>query len=256
MASDVFTLRLLEDGELIQSYSGVDYRVMAYIPALRGINPESLRVDQADEDYNIITTKEGDAFIDNMASLQTMSISSTRDHKAARRLGESDPFDYSRGSRTVAGSLVFAQIYGDAFRKFAESVSMYNAQSAKDSRNYSADALPPFNVILNAQNESGGAMFGVVRGIRITNTGSSFGIHDLYTEQVYSFVAEAYRPLDSLKERLSKTLSVTDANQTFGSLLYSEASQHILNELRATFNGNNRRAHKLPVAPLMDPPRR
>lgn len=184
-------LFLLEEGEVVQSFSGVDFNVLGYIPPF---HQNSL------DDDSQTTTPTGDVFMHRMASLQTMSISSTRDHKAARRLGSAWAFDFSRGSRTIAGSLIFALINGDAFKKFVDSTNQYAALSREDAGQYLPDAIPPFNIVFTASNESGRILVGMLIGVRITNTGMSFGIHDIYTEQVYSFVAERYEPINNLSD--------------------------------------------------------
>ena len=187
-------LVLLEEGFVVQSFSGVDFNVLGYVP------PYSAN---STDESEAVDTNTGDVFFHRMASLQTMSISSTRDHKAARRLGSSWAFDFSRGSRTIAGSLVFAVINGDAFKSFREATSQYNALSREDAEHYLADALPPFNIVFTASNESGSTLVGMLIGVRLTNTGMSFGIHDIYTEQVYSFVAEMYVPMKDITDDLT-----------------------------------------------------
>jgi len=188
------TLNLLEDDEVIQSFSGVDYSVVGYIPKYREILKTNIE-GELEEAETESSDENGDMFFHNMASLQTLSISTTRDHKAARVLGSSWAFDFGRGSRTVAGSLVFAMVNGDSFNDFRDATHTYVAQSKEDGYLYYADAIPPFNVIIRASNESGASLFGLLVGVRLTNTGMSAGIHDIYTEQVYSFVAERVEPL-------------------------------------------------------------
>ena len=54
-----------------------------------------------------------------LATIQTISISKFRDKYPVRSLGFQNPMGYSRGNRTIAGTLIFALIQKDPFNETA-----------------------------------------------------------------------------------------------------------------------------------------
>jgi len=233
-------LHLLDHGKVVQSFSGADFDVIGYIPPFGDVETEP---NASKTGPHSVADTTGDVFIHNMASLQTMSISTTRDTKAARKLGRSWAFDFSQGARSVAGSLVFATLDGDAFQKFHAAHAQNPQSSREDADYYHADNLPAFNIIFKATNESGVTLIGALLGVVLINTGTSFGIHDIYTEQVYSYVAVRYEPLKLLDPR------TTNFNVVQNPLLAVRPA--IEAELRRLYGNNMWMAPKLAAADEM-----
>jgi len=127
------------------------------------------------------------------AELQTISISSHREIVPVRRLGETAVKDYSRGSRTIAGSLIFSILNKDVFDQFSKT------QDSGEVDNYDlpiyTDKLPPFNITITAVNEFRASARTGVFGVRIVDYGMTMSINDLITESTYSYVARYMKPL-------------------------------------------------------------
>lgn len=132
-----------------------------------------------------------------LGDIQTISISSHRELGPVRRLGETAIKDYSLGTRTIAGSLIFAVLDQDVFAGF---IKTRGAQNSADRDRYDlplyADKLQPFNIAITCSNEFGAvAQMGVI-GVQIVNFGMTMSIDDLLTEATYSYVAKYLRPLE------------------------------------------------------------
>ena len=185
------------NGNRLTSYSGADFLVLGYRPTLVGTDGQPLR-DRGGEPAS-------PAFVE-FANIQTVSVSSTRDVYAERVLGSAWVRRYERGGRTVAGSMAFTMFDGDSLRKLA---GARLESSREDLGYYMPDDIPEFNVVLSATNEYGQTVSGIILGITIVNAGSTVGVQDIFTEQMYSYVARRWIPfvgtLD-LTRRLSQVL--------------------------------------------------
>jgi len=130
------------------------------------------------------------------AELETLSISSARSVSAIRRLGESHAYEYTRGGRTIGGSMVFTSFNRDVFAEMYKVSPAENLNTA-DGGNppMHVDQIPPFNVVINAVNEYGVVSSAILAGVHLTNFGTTFSIHDLKTEATYTYVAEHFFPV-------------------------------------------------------------
>lgn len=159
------------------TYAGCDLRAVMYMPlytmkSAQGINVPKIKV---------------------FAELQTLSISSTRSVSPVRVFGRSQPLAYCKGAVTIAGTMVFAAIEKDVFSE------IYDVDIAESYLNAStsiiAHQLPPFSIVITLANEKGASGIQIIHGITITNYGTTYSINDLYTEQVYTYIATDVTPL-------------------------------------------------------------
>lgn len=155
------------------SYTGADIKAVMYLP--------------------VLTRREGTQKIKVFADLQTISISRTRSVSPVRVLGRADPIDYTRGARTIAGTMVFASINKDAFNDVYD-ISLAESLMSS-SGGFVADQLPPFSIVILASNEMGGVAVQALHGITLTNYGTTYSINDMYTEATYTYVATNLTPL-------------------------------------------------------------
>jgi hypothetical protein len=162
-----------------------------------------IRIDQLDEvdgdDKNLPAFKK-------FAELQTVSVSGARSVHPVRRLGQSQPIAYTRGARTIGGSLVFTQFSTDALwdvMRMSTGQETFNAQEP-----FHTDQLPEFDLIISGTNEYGVSANAIIGGITLTNFGTTMSIHDIYTETTYTYVAKFYMPFaeDITKTDLVKKL--------------------------------------------------
>lgn len=158
------------------SFSGVDIQAFVNIPLLN-----------IPDDENPTNPTKG-----LLGQIQTISLSSTRSISPVRTLGRSSPLGYTRGARTIAGTLVFAVLDRDPFFDIYRSSI---TESYDGSSSLFADRLPPFSILITASNELGGIAQQVISGITLVNYGTTYSIDDIYTETTYSYVATSVTPL-------------------------------------------------------------
>lgn len=192
------------NGSRRTSYSGADFIVVGYRP------------------YGAHPPEEGDAtanptsqFIE-FGNLQTLSISTTRDYGAERPLGTSWVRDYSPGARSVAGSLVFTLFDGDSLR----ALDGYRPDRSRDDNGlYSPDDIPEFNIIASATNEYGQTISTILLGVRIVNSGMNIGVQDVFTEQVLSYVARRWLPIQGSLDLTKSLKSIFQDNPKLANMI-------------------------------------
>jgi len=153
------------------TFSGSDTRVLLYMPP----NPW-------DEDHKYGYTQE-------LKNLQTITLSSHRPPGAVRLLGNASA-QWVRGARTIAGTMIFSRLDRDPFLELYSRCELERA----DLYPFFIDQLPPFHVILHAQNEMGLQASAAVVNVTLTDFGGAHSIEDLTPEDTYSFVADWMHP--------------------------------------------------------------
>lgn len=120
-----------------------------------------------------------------LGSLQTISYSTFRDVQPVRTLGKTYSVGYTRGPRTIAGSMVWTTL--DQY-VLAEALK-YSYVDDYDPSTILIDQIPPFNIIITFNNEYGDVATMGIYGIRMVNEGSTFSVDDLISEQTNTYVA-------------------------------------------------------------------
>ena len=159
----------------VVSYAGSDILCTIYIPA----------------NHSQGTTDPG--FAEVTDHLQTITVSSARSIMPVRRLGETNPVEYTRGSRTIAGSMIFTAGLRDAFVRLMS--KSYVDGEPRGEPTLFVDQMPKFSIAFQASNELGGVSSALLTNITLTNFGTTFSIDDIYTESTYTYVAEQYFPI-------------------------------------------------------------
>jgi hypothetical protein len=141
-----------------------------------------------------------------IATLQTVSISTHRDKVPVRALKSINPRGFTRGCRTIAGSLIFTMFDRESLYAVENAVSSYYQQV---NTNYStatgnlpaviarmqADEVPPFDITITMVNEYGQSSLAKIIGVEIVTNGITAGIDDLILEEQMSYIALDYVPL-------------------------------------------------------------
>jgi hypothetical protein len=148
-----------------------------------------------------------------VGGLDTISISTHRDSVPVRNCGGSsanraNPKGFTRGPRTIAGSLIFKMFDVESLYAVQHQVQeFYQAASTKYAAYYSnaqiaslipylnVDELPPFDVTITLANESGMAAVEKIFGVQIITNGHIAGINDLYMEEQMSYCALGHSTL-------------------------------------------------------------
>ena len=143
------------------SYSGCDI-----IPVVYGVDA---------------TTKEQSLFV--LGNIQTLTYSVHRDKGAVRALGRTKPKGFTRGSRTIGGSLIFTVFDRRALWELSKS------RNDLSQRVSLADSLPGFDIILYFTNEFGNESTLVIYNIQIMDEGQSHSTEDMYIENQMGYIA-------------------------------------------------------------------
>jgi hypothetical protein len=144
----------------------------------------------------VITT--GDKVLE-LGNITTLSYSTHREKHPVRTLGRTYARSYTRGGRTIAGTLVWTVFDTYALSQLAD---IYDFESGSDDLMTTVvpDQLPPFDITItyfhevpnrNAPglpNQFKGAVMRLY-GVEIVDEGQTHGVNDLYIENVMQFVA-------------------------------------------------------------------
>jgi len=143
-----------------------------------------------------------------LTGLQTLSFSTHSDLFPGRRLGEKGVHGYAVGTKTVAGTMIFLFRGNDPFlEEIAISEKEVKGNTPYETRPCHLEAIPEFDLIIQATSEvplydaqgklkiHNTKMF--LGGIKLSETGGTLSIHDVYTEIMYTFVAREQIPFAS-----------------------------------------------------------
>lgn len=153
------------------SYSGADVNIYLLID----------RADVKAETRNFCPMRE----------IQTLSVTSARSVHPVRRLGESHVVEYTRGARTIAGTMVCVSGDADPFAR----LNMKSIREKRSDSPFFTDELPMFSILIIASDEYGHVSHAGLTDITITNFGQTFSESDMYLENTYTYVARYYHPL-------------------------------------------------------------
>ena len=156
-----------------------------------------------------------------MGSLLSLSYQIFRDKVPVYNLGSTNIDGFAIGKRYVAGSIVKTSFLHDDLRQFmqdiadgigikepVDSIYQLKLEKQKTYHHLMADDILPFDIIILLSSEYGAfSVSEVIYGATLINSGQVHSIHDIITENTFSFVAR-------------------DARQTrnkIGSVVYGEA---------------------------------
>lgn len=169
-----------ESTQLWTSYSGCDIRAIV-----------SFYDDNATDEESKVKFK-------TLGDIQTLTYSTHREKFPVRTLGRTGTKGYTRGPRTIGGTLIFTVFNKEVLSDML--VQNYQLDSA-DADNYGVwkavliDQIPPFDITVNFVNEYGSASRLVLYGVELVNEGQTMSIDDLITENVVNFVARHIQPM-------------------------------------------------------------
>lgn len=142
---------------------------------------------------------------ETIASLQTISIQSHREKYGVRALGRSYVKGYTRGPRTIAGSMVMTVFNEHALARLLKAVgnAAFIGESKLDTNVSSLipDQLPPLDLTVVFANEYGSVSRMGIYGVEFVNDSMTMSIEDLFTEEVINFVARDVDVMTSVGRR-------------------------------------------------------
>lgn len=128
-----------------------------------------------------------------IGSLSTISYSMFRNKVPVINIGRTNINGITRGSRIYAGTMVFTLINKHWVRELQEKASyLQNLPTLK------VDELPLFDLMIISANEYGSAANMFIYGIDFTDEAQTLSVEDLFTENVFKFVAREVSVFDEL----------------------------------------------------------
>lgn len=154
-----------------------------------------------------------------VGELQGISWTTTREKAPLYVMGRVDPIAYSRGKRGIAGSMIFLTFDRAALLTTLREQSLFFARAREVKPEYRVvkelerkqgtdpvqtgaalanafypDQIPPFNVVLVAENEYGGGSKMVIKNCEILNNGSGVSVDDITTDESMTYVCSSITP--------------------------------------------------------------
>lgn len=122
--------------------------------------------------------------------LQTISYSIHRENNPVRVLGHVSPVSFTRGARTIAGSMIFTIFNNYAFYK------LDSYQRAISNGVYPlADMLPPIDFVITFANEFGIFSKMNIFGLTFVDEGGTMSVDDLIVEGTLTYMARGIQPI-------------------------------------------------------------
>jgi hypothetical protein len=134
-------------------------------------------------------------------NLQTISVQTFREKNPVRALGTTYVKAYTRGPRSIAGSMIFTVFNENSLASLIRSMSndatIYGEMDASLSQLIN-DQLPPVDMTILFTNEYGSLSKMQLYGVEFFTDGQTMSIEDLLTEQQLQFVARDMDPMINL----------------------------------------------------------
>lgn len=134
-----------------------------------------------------------------LGTLQTLSFSIHRDKFPVRALGHVAPKGHVRGSRTIAGTMIFT-VFNQHVLATLLTADAYYYEGYPNNIYELPDQLPPVDLTLIAINEYGYKARMLLLGVEFVNEGTTFSTEDLITETQMQYTAKDMDPLRPLVE--------------------------------------------------------
>jgi peptidoglycan hydrolase-like protein with peptidoglycan-binding domain len=126
-----------------------------------------------------------------IGSLTTVSYSMYRNKVPVINIGRTNINGITRGSRIYAGTMVFTLINKHWLRELQD-----QAPYLQDYPTLKVDELPLFDIMIVSANEYGSSCSMFIYGVDFTDESQTLSIEDLFTENIFKFVAREVSVFD------------------------------------------------------------
>lgn len=153
---------------------------------------------------------------------QTISYSTFRDLRPVKALGRLAVKGYTKGDRTISGTMIFTVIHEHTLKALLDQGTQQISTGAKYNdtdvdlvSTLMVDQIPPFDMVLIFTNEAGDRSFMNIYGIQIFAEGGTFSVQDMLTEQSFQYFARDLDPMSTAEREIldgghSKEKTATD----------------------------------------------
>jgi len=141
---------------------------------------------------------------DTVTMIKTMTSLSWSVHRGkatGRPLGRPGPRGRAAGSRTIAGTMIFAASDHEPFLDILSEdvptrrLDQMGWNTAPCRKVILPDQLPPFDIMVIMNNEYGTAAITTIYGVEIVDYGAQLAVDNLINEHVYQYTASGMDPL-------------------------------------------------------------
>lgn len=166
------------------------------------------------------------SYIKQLLELTTLTVSIHRVKYPVPAAGYINTKGFSRGRRTIAGTLVLTKFTAEVLFRF---LTAGISDKSKDSVYTKIDQLPSFNFTILFSDEWGHASYQRLLRVELVTDGTVYSIQDMLTEQTVSYLAADLTPMlplsmSSLLQRVDRD-PATDYERTPGSCMAAATSR-------------------------------
>lgn len=168
-----------------------------------------------------------------LAEAQSFSWSIYREKDPVRTLGSVYPRAFTRGPRSVSGTMIFTVFYEHVLHEVMKLNLRYHSTGTSDIDVYQQttmlpDQIPPLDLTLIFANEYGAISTMGFYGVEFFQEGGTFSIEDIYSESTISYVARDIDPMRAVGQRQIDSRGIADgwADTATDMLRTKQAMQH------------------------------
>lgn len=203
------------------------------------IQINDLKIRSITEEATFLANNQPPFVTKTLAEIQTLSVSTYREKYPVRSLGTTYPKGFTRGPRTIAGSMVFTVFDKNVlYELLAADPSEFDAD-----RLFSTaiiDQLPPFDITISFANELGQLSRMTIYGVEFVSEGQTMSIHDLFIENTAQYIA---RDIDPMTKDGDLRRRVLGESTKLGSDLLKETSAQEYKKLGNPFERFTKRSN-------------
>lgn len=176
-----------------------------------------------------------------LGSLYSITYSSYREKNAVRTLGRVSAKSYTRGQRTIAGSMNFAIFQSHELMDFLKYNKDEFGNPIPNNEIVLLDQLPKFNLMMIMVNEYGGASILHLFGVTISTESQQSSVEDLALMNSVTFYAEDIMTIEDVGNVFETSLSMIHPTEIAGKTLkfYKGGSSQTLGSLMKNNSGND-----------------
>lgn len=123
----------------------------------------------------------------------TVSYSTYREKKQIRTIGRVSAKGITKGPRTISGRIIFTVIREHVIEMIKKEIPYL-----RDIKTMLMDELPAFDLLVSFGSEYGGSAGLVIQGITTVDEQKTLSIEDLFTENIFTYLARGLEPMRDL----------------------------------------------------------
>jgi hypothetical protein len=139
-----------------------------------------------------------------VGSATTVSYSTFRSLQPVVTMGRVSIRGFAKGTRTVAGTIVFSMHTKSEIAHLKNKIGYLNAVMR-----LRPDELPPFDILITAGNEAGSSAKMLIYGVTLYEEGQVISINEAFSESIWSYHARDVAPFDNTFSSIGQVSQTT-----------------------------------------------